>query len=354
MKKLLLGFAVVLVVCVALWVRLRTPSKSLELAYSGNRHATLWSTSAQVREPIGTLNFGEKLEVLQRFQDQVKVKTEAGQIGWIQERDLMTADAWESVKDLAKAAGAMPVEAAGHTKALANLHVGPGRDTPRIRQLGKDIHVEMLERKVPEVPSSTSSNQDVEGGEATPGAKKEDWWLIRASTPDEGPLVGWILGRFVDLDVPPPLPDYASAAGMRVVAWFELNHVIDQNGAAKPQYLLVGTHGPEGQPCDFSMLRVFTFAVKHDRYETAFIDSDVCGRLPITVAKPAADGSVDFSFHSMGTAGQDERKYKLIQTVVRRVSDSGAMEKGGKPHATPRSGSHSGLTSGSGKKARGR
>src|ERR1700761_1897151 len=354
MKKLLLGFAVVLVVCVALWVHLRSPSKPVELAYSGNRRATLWSTSAQVREPIATLNFGEKLEVLQRFQDQIKVKTAAGQVGWIQERDLMTADVWESVKDLAKAAGAMPVEAVGHTKALANLHVGPGRDTPRVRQLGKDIHVELLERKVPDVPSSTSPNADVEGGEATPGAKKEDWWLIRANTPDEGALVGWILGRFVDLDVPAPLPDYASSAGMRVVAWFELNHVRDSNGAAKPQYLLVGAHGPEGQPCDFTMLRVFTFAVKHDRYETAFIDSDVCGRLPITVGKPGADRSVDFSFHNMGTGGLDERKYKLIQTVVRRVSDSGAIEKGGKPRAGAGArpgGAHGG--SGAGKKAKG-
>jgi hypothetical protein len=349
MKKLLLGFAVVLVVCVALWVRLRTPSKPVELAYSGNRHATLWSTSAQVRESIGTLNFGEKLEVLQRFQDQVKVKTESGQIGWIQERDLMTADAWQSVKDLAKAAGAMPVEAVGHTKALANLHVGPGRDTPRIRQLGKDVHVEMLERKVPDVPSSASANQDVESGEATPGAKKEDWWLIRATTPDEGALVGWILGRFVDLDVPQPLPDYASSAGMRVVAWFPLNSVKSADGAAKPQYLLVGAHGPEGQLCDFTMLRVFTFAVKHDRYETAYIESDLCGRLPLAVGKPGADGSVDFSFQNMGTVGLDERKYKLIQTVVRRVSDSGSLEKGGKPRAAAHSSAHS-SSSAAGKK----
>ena len=351
MKKLLLGFSFVLVVCVALWVHLRSPSKPLELAYSGNRHATLWSTSAQVREPIGTLNFGEKLEVLQRFEDQVKVKTEAGQMGWIQERDLMTADAWESVKDLAKAAGSMPVEAVGHTKVLANLHVGPGRDTPRIRQLGKDIHVELLERKVPDVPSSTSPNADVEGGEATPGAKKEDWWLIRASTPDEGALVGWLLGRFVDLDLPAPLPDYASSAGMRVVAWFELNHVIDANGAAKPQYLVVGAHGPEGQPCDFTMVRVFTFAVKHDRYETAFIESDLCGRLPIAVGKPNANGEVEFSFQNMGTSGLGERKYKLIQTVVRRVGDARAIEKAARTHAAP---AHSSSAGASGKKARGR
>jgi hypothetical protein len=195
MRKLLLGFAVVLVIAVALYVRYRPSSKPAEYAYSGNRHATLWSTSAQVREPIGTLNFGERLAILQRFEDQVRVKTDGGLVGWIQERDLMTADVWETVKDLGKTAAAMPAEAAGHTRAIANLHVGPGRDTPRIRQLGKDVHVEMLERRVPEIPSSSNVNAD-EAGETTPGAKKEDWWLIRANTPDEGPLAGWVLGRF--------------------------------------------------------------------------------------------------------------------------------------------------------------
>ncbi len=322
MRKLLLGFAVVLVIAVALYVRYRPSSKPVEYAYSGNRHATLWSTSAQVREPIGTLNFGERLAILQRFEDQVKVKTDGGLTGWIQERDLMTADVWETVKDLGKAAAAMPAEAAGHTRAIANLHVGPGRDTPRIRQLGKDVHVEMLERRVPEIPSSSSVNAD-EAGETTPGAKKEDWWLIRANTPDEGPLAGWVLGRFVELDVPAPLPDYANAAGMRIVGWFELNHVNDQNGAAKPQYLLVGTHGPEGQPCDFSLMRVYTFAARKDRYETAFIDSDVCGRLPITVSKPTTPGGdVEFEFQDITTSGLEDRKYKLIQTVVRRVDDN--------------------------------
>jgi hypothetical protein len=324
MRKLLLGFAVFLVICVALFVHLRTPSKPIELAYSGNRHTTLWSTSAQVRQAIGTLNFGERLEVLQRFQDQVKVKSSSGEVGWIQERDLMTADVWETVKDLGTSAAAMPVEAAGHTKALANLHVGPGRDTPRIRQLGKDVHVTMLERRVPEVPSSSSANTD-DSGEATPGAKKEDWWLIRANTPDEGPLAGWILGRFIELDVPAPLPDYANAAGMRIVGWFELNHVVDPDGVSKLQYLLVGTHGPEGQTCDFSLMRVYTFAVKHDRYETAFIDSDVCGKLPVEVTKATAPGGdVLFSFKNITTSGLEDRKYRLAQTVVRRVSEGGA------------------------------
>jgi hypothetical protein len=154
--------------------------------------------------------------------------------------------------------------------------------------------------------------------------KKEDWWLVRAKTPDEGAQSGWLLGRFVELDVPSPLPDYASSAGMRIVAWFELNHVTDASGAQKPQFLLVGTHGAEGQACDFTLLRVYTWAVKHERYETAFIESDVCGKLPIQITRGSAPGAdAFFSFHDLSGTGSAERKYRLVQTVVRRVTEDG-------------------------------
>ena len=111
----------------------------LEIAYSGNHLVTVYSTSAQVREPVTTVSFGERLDVLQRFQDQVKVRTADGVVGWVEERDLLSADAWQRMKDMETKAEGMAVEARGHTRVLSNLHFGPGRDTPRIRQLNKDV-----------------------------------------------------------------------------------------------------------------------------------------------------------------------------------------------------------------------
>ncbi len=328
MRKLLLGFALVLVLGVAFYVYNRPSAGSREFAYSGGHHVLLWSTSAQVREQIGTLPYGERLEVLQRFQDQVKVKTADGVTGWISEHDLMSTDVWQTVKDLETKAEGMPVEAVGHTRVLSNLHIGPGRDTPRIRQLGKDVHLDVLARQSAEIPVTTTANTDNDAGAAPSDVKKEDWWLVRAKTPDEGAQSGWLLGRFIELDVPSPLPDYASSAGMRIVAWFELNHVTDATGSQKPQYLLVGTHGPEGQACDFTLMRVYTWAVKHDRYETAFIESDLCGKLPIEITKGSAPGAdALFSFQDLSGSGSTERKYRLIQTVVRRVSDDGAAPR---------------------------
>jgi len=61
-----------------------------------------------------------------------------------------------------------------------------------------------------------------------------------------GNLLRWVLGRFLDLDSPAPLPEYASAAGMRIVSWLVLNHLEDADGTEKPQYLVLGATGREG------------------------------------------------------------------------------------------------------------
>jgi hypothetical protein len=49
----------------------------------------------------------------------------------------------------------------------------------------------------------------------------------------------------------------------------------------------------------------------------------VGGRLPITISKQATPGGdVEFAFQDITTSGLEDRKYKLIQTVVRRVDDN--------------------------------
>ncbi len=326
-RKVLLGFAVVLVVVVGLYVRERHAAAPLEIAYSGNHLVTVYSTSAQVREPVTTVSFGERLDVLQRFQDQVKVRTADGVVGWVEERDLLSADAWQRMKDMETKSEGMSVEARGHTRVLSNLHFGPGRDTPRIRQLNKDVRLDLLTRETAEIKPAIVENGDTESSAPAPEGKKEDWWFVRAHTADQGTLAGWVLGRFIDLDVPQPLPDYASSAGMRIVAWTQLDRVPSSSGKPMPQYLLVGTHGPEGQLCDFTMLRVYTWGKQKERYETAFVDSDVCGKLPIERTQTAGPaGDVTFWFQDLSAGASEKRTYVMHQTIVRRVREKGAPE----------------------------
>jgi hypothetical protein len=331
MRKILIGFVVVLAISTVLYVRFRRPSRPRELAYVGSRELTLWSTTAQVREPVAMVKYGEPLNVLGRFEDQVQVQTTSGSVGWINETDLLSADLWQRANDLEALAGKSPVEARGHTHGISNLHVDAGRESPRIRQLSKGLPVDLYERTVVSAapsaaagdgksPSSSSSSD-----QAAPPVKKEDWWLVRAHLPDQTSVSGWILGRFVDLDVPPPLPDYASAAAMRIVAWFELNRVADRSTGSKPQYLLVGTRGPEGQPCDFTMMRVFTWGQQKQRYETAYVESNMCGKLPMNFKEPSApEADVLFWFEDFRNGANEERKYRMERTVVRRINEGGS------------------------------
>jgi hypothetical protein len=153
-RKLLLGFAVLLVVAAAAYFQLRHASTPLEIAYAANRQVTLQSTTAQVREPITTVSYGDRLEVLQRFQDQVKVRTTTGLTGWVNERDLLSTDVWQKAADLGKKTSSLPVQARGHTRALTNLRIDAGRDGIRLRQLNKNIPLQIFERRAVEVPTS--------------------------------------------------------------------------------------------------------------------------------------------------------------------------------------------------------
>jgi hypothetical protein len=322
MRKVLIGLAVLLIIGAAAYLRYHHTKEPIEVGYAGNREVTLWSTSAQVREPVATINYGEKLDVLQRFQDQIQVRTTNGTTGWIPDRDLLSADLWQTSKDLEKRGAAMPVEAVGHTKVLSNLHIAPGRESLRIRQLNKDVPLELLERQPVSVASVKAT--DAADNSSAASGKKEDWWLVRAHLADQTTITGWLVRRFIDLDVPAPLPDYASSAGMRIVAWLELNRVAVAGKTLKPQYLLVGTHGAEGQPCDFSLMRVYTWGEKKERYETAFVESDVCGKLPIKLQKATTPGGeVKFEFENLTGKGSEPRTYVMRQTVVRRVREGG-------------------------------
>ena len=333
-RKLLLGFAVLIVLAAGAYYRLRHTQTPLEIAYAGNRTVTLQSTTAQVREPITTVSYGDRLEVLQRFQDQVNVRTTTGLTGWVNERDLLSTDVWQKAADLEKRTSTLAIQARGHTKVLTNLRIDAGRDGIRLRQLNKNIPLEVFERRAVDVPTSGATAAQEEPAGEPAQARKEDWWLVRAQTSEKDSVSGWILGRFIELDVPQPLPDYASSAGMRIVSWSELNKVLDAAGKSKSQYLLLGAHGPEGQPCDFSMLRVYTWGKQRQRYETAYVESGVCGKLPVEVKNSSPTGDTRFSFTDLSNGAPAQRDYVMHQTIVRRVKQAG--EANPRKHKKPK------------------
>jgi hypothetical protein len=311
------------------WLRPRP--KSLPEAYVGERNAKVWSTTAQVRQTLAVLHYGDRVDVLARRGEWVHVRTTQGIEGWLDAGALMEPALWQRSTKLVEESRAMIVQARGRTKAPTNAHIDPGRNTPRLYQLSRDTPVEVLARAVAEWAPPAEGAAAKESGNAEQKPKREDWLLVRgraASAPDltgagpadaireNFPVVGWVLGRFLELDLPQAVSDYASSAALRVIAWFELNRVAGEGGSM-PQYLVAGAKGAEGQACDFTMLRVYTWSASRKRYETAYVDGNLCGKLPIRVARTPA-GDPEFRFAEAGPRGE-ERTYVMHQTVVRRM-----------------------------------
>ncbi len=357
---------IVLILAALLYWKVHPGSpKVISVGYVGDQVAILWDTLAQVREPVGEVHYGDRLEVIRVEGPAMQVRTPSGTIGWMQDsRQIMDTDLWGKSASLLERARTLPVQARGRTKTLSNVRVEPGRDGKRIFQFGRGTRVLILKRAVADVSQGPEGNSQEEKTTASAEegkSKQEDWLLVlravnpttngygvpssvnglaeaKPATSDSvsggpvltqsgsaavsgpaGPIAGWVLARFIELDLPDPVKDYASSADLHVVAWFELDRVPDGSGGETPQYLVAGSHGGEGGPCDFTMLRVYTWGMSRKRYETAFVESNLCGKLPIQISSGAK--GPEFQFPDVDEGGAD-RKYVMSQTSVRRVKEA--------------------------------
>jgi SH3 domain-containing protein len=335
-RKLLIAVPLLALVALVAWL-LRPKHETLGEAFVSEKVVPLLSGIAQVREQVGVLHYGERVDVVGKRNDYVKVRTNAGTVGWVESRQLMEPALWQrSIKLLDQTRG-MLVQARGRTKVSTNLRVQPGRTEPRLYQFGRNVPVEIVGRAVANWVQVTDEKDASNEPQET---KKEDWFLIRGvatrppgeasaraaeitNTTQPGdptaPIAGWVVARFLELDLPGPVREGAASANIRPLAWFELNRVSDPSGE-KPQYLVAAARGPEGQVCDFTVLRVYTWYVKKSRYETAFIENNLCGQLPIRIGK-GLKGEPEFRFRVMD-GNKDEHVYRLIQTVVRRIREA--------------------------------
>jgi len=289
----------------------------LEINYVSGVQVILRDRVAAVYERAGQVKNGDRVEVLDHDRRFVKVRNAAGQVGWMEQRYLVTQQVFDQLQKLTADSQTLPVQAQGVTRNDTNLHVEPGRDADHLYQISAGEKLSLLRRSTAERPGAL-----VPPPKGTPpGEKKvpvpviEDWWLVR----DSHSRVGWVLGRMVDVDVTLDIAQYAE--GQRIVAVFALNQV--QDGDKKvAQYLTVLTEPKDGLPFDFNQIRVFTWNVKKHRYETAYRER-MEGMLPVTVSQEnfEKEGTLPvFVIRVRDDSGRiTERKYKLNTPIVRRV-----------------------------------
>jgi len=336
-----------------------------ECMYVSAAETSLRDRVATMYNKMGTVHNGDRVEVLEKERRFVRVRTDSGQEGWIEERSLIPQDVYDGFQKLAQDNADTPVQAHGTTRAELNMHVTPARDAEHLYQLKDGEKVEVLRRSTAEknppkaakpAPSSTSSQKKgvtqrktsatpkggkpeaaapaattattaattpaagtPKQGEPPPPPPKpimEDWYLVRSSSGH----AGWVLLRMVDLDVPLDIAQYAE--GKRIVAYFVLNNV-EEDGKPQSQYLVLLNEPRDGLPWDYNQIRIFTRNRAKHRYETAYREHNLEGYLPVRVGHQdfGKEGDLPtFTIRKKNDAGQIvEATYKMNGPIVRRV-----------------------------------
>jgi len=315
---------------------------------------------APVSNRVGQVVNGQALEVLERARRFLKVKTDKNEIGWIEERAVIDEKTYDGFMQLAVESKNDPVAATATLRDDLAMHLLPGRETERFYLLPGNTKVQLLVRasapkKAAEVLRPLPANAAKPGvgakstpatSTAKPGTAKappapaaetappemEDWWLAR----DPQGHVGWLLSSRMDVDVPDEVAQYAE--GQRIIGAWMLTKVND-SGADPPgdkaEYVTALAPPQSGLSYDFDQIRVFTWSVKHHRYETAFRVHPIQGYLPVRVfAQNTPSGKVPaFSFELASSANVTTDpatgvtrpvaprtiNYEMIDTQVKRI-----------------------------------
>ena len=318
---------------------------------------------AAVSNRVAEVVNGQPLEVLEHGRRFLKVKTKKNEIGWIPDRAVIDSKSFEQFADLASLHKDDPVVATGTLRDDMYLHISPGRETDRFYLLAGNAKVQMLDRaSMPKnpppaqavrraaqpsggakgagpLPGKRPIAQGPVSGEVlpedpeTPPAVMEDWWLVR----DNQGHAGWVLGNRVDVDAPDDIAQYAE--GQRIVGAYVIAKVADSEAPGTnheiPEYVTALSPPKSGLTYDFDQIRVFTWSLKHHRYETAYRLHPIQGYLPVRITSEPAPGGTEpvFSFQISGSpdvaidpdtgiarpAKLRTISYALRETLVHRV-----------------------------------
>jgi hypothetical protein len=327
---------------------------------------------ATVSNRVAEVTNGQRLEVLAQNRRFFKVKTEKNEIGWIEERAVIDAKAFQAFDQLGIQHRQDPVVASGVVRDDIYLHLTPGRETERFYLLGANAKVKLLARaSIPKVvpgngqaprPMAQKSDQGAKtpnprsgsnsaaksvvpggaaqiAGQPDAGPLLEDWWLVR----DDQGRSGWMLSSRIDVDVPDEIGTYAE--GQRYVGAYVLSKVVDNEAATPdhqvPQYVTVLSPNKAGLPFDFDQVRVFTWSTRHHRYETAFRLHPIQGYLPVRVTTGSAGGAPTFSFQIANGPGMTTDPATGIprpvspRTITYQMNDTRAVRIGSDQASVP-------------------
>ena len=301
------AWLLLLFVVVSGCARLR-PHLAETYVYVTAKETFLRDRIAAVSNRTGNVKNGDRLKVLERGRRFLRVQTDGGATGWIDEKVVAPQEIYDGFGGLNAEHQKDPAVASAVVRDEVYLHLKPGRDTEKLFRLAEGEKLQLLTRAtlpkaVAGAPLRARAAAEKPAGEAkAAGSKKaalpaakgatvveappappamEDWWLVR----DAKGHTGWLFGRMMDVDAPESLVRYAE--GQRIVGAYVLNRINDPEAPMDdknvPEYITVMSPYKAGLPYDFDQVRLFIWNAKKHRYETGFREKNIEGYLPLEV-----------------------------------------------------------------------
>lgn len=282
---------------------------------------------------VARLRHGERVEIIGRRRRFYEVRTAGGAEGWIDGRLLLSAQDMAALRRLSSRAAGAPSQGRASVLDELNVHTLPHRLAPSFRRIRPGQHAEVIayERVVrrpyeppPLLAASAANGNGKNGGRPrekksrrgtaiaplapVPAPGLPDNWLELSRTEmprqqeaapagpasgsnpsappvaDEWALVrledgaaGWVLARMLFMEIPDEVAQYAERA--RIAAYFQVGTVRGRDGD-KPVWLWAA-QSQRNADFDFDSLRIFVWNARRHRYETAFIERNLKGWLPV-------------------------------------------------------------------------
>lgn len=277
---------------------------------------------------VAQLEHGDRVEIIGRRRRFLKVRTRGGAEGWLDSRQLLSEREMAALRELDARAGAGSPQGAATVFEPVNVHTAPNRQAPSFYQLTPEMKAQVItHQRAPRVPFEPPAFlQDLsrpaaaaprkpnrpkkESANAPPPRAPapglpEDWRALSGIADSPGPAqpkpaaavaapplewwtlvragegrTGWVLTSLLYLSIPEEVAQYAERA--RITSYYRLGEVTSRSGESKPIWLWT-TLANRNADHHFDGMRVFTWSTRRQRYETAYIDRNLKGWLPLTL-----------------------------------------------------------------------